>query len=39
VDAGVRATRARSLLEREYSPRRFREKVAQAYAHVVSHLP
>jgi glycosyltransferase involved in cell wall biosynthesis len=34
VDAGARAARARALLEREYSPRRFREKVAQAYAHV-----
>ena len=34
VDAALRATRARALLEREYSPSRFREKVAQAYAHV-----
>ena len=34
VDAGLRAARARALLEREYSPARYREKVAQAYAHV-----
>jgi glycosyltransferase involved in cell wall biosynthesis len=34
VDAGVRAARARALLEREYSPKRFREKVAAAYAHL-----
>ena len=33
VDAGF-APRARALLEREYSPARYREKVAQAYAHV-----
>jgi glycosyltransferase involved in cell wall biosynthesis len=38
VDAGVRAARARALLEREYSPRRFREKVAQAYAHLEAGL-
>jgi glycosyltransferase involved in cell wall biosynthesis len=38
VDAGVRAARARALLEREYSPARFREKVAQAYAHVQAGL-
>jgi len=36
VDAGVRAARARALLEREYSPKRFREKVAAAYAHLQS---
>ena len=36
IDAGVRAARARALLEREYSPARFREKVAQAYAHLAS---
>ena len=36
VDAQVRATRARTLLEREYSPRRFQEKVAEAYAHVAA---
>ena len=36
VDAGVRAARARALLEREYSPKRFREKVAAAYAHLES---
>jgi glycosyltransferase involved in cell wall biosynthesis len=34
IDAQVRATRARTLLDREYSPRRFKEKVAEAYAHV-----
>jgi glycosyltransferase involved in cell wall biosynthesis len=34
VDAGVRAARARALLEREFSPARFREKVAEAYAHL-----
>lgn len=34
IDAGTRAARARALVEREYSPSRFREKVAQAYAHV-----
>ena len=34
IDAGVRAARARALLDREYSPQRFREKVAAAYAHL-----
>ncbi len=36
IDAGVRAARARALLEREFSPARFREKVAEAYAHLQS---
>jgi glycosyltransferase involved in cell wall biosynthesis len=33
-EASRRARRGRELIEREYSPRRFADKVAAAYAHV-----
>jgi hypothetical protein len=34
VAAATRAARGRALIERDYSPRRFAEKVARAYAAV-----
>ena len=38
AEAAQRAARGRALIQREYSPRRFAEKVARAYADVSSEM-